>query len=132
MFTAFTKSRRSNFTPDDLLLPETRMQRLIPAFLSVLAFTTYAGQLGGVSASPPQDRLIARPRRIVLVRSAKLAKQFPDRKTATLTYPVISGLSDRIVLQRIRALLDFRNIFDYSLQEYREDSWLSEFSYTLN
>jgi len=68
----------------------------------------------------------------VLVRTGKIARQFPDRKTATITYPAVSGLSDAMVLRRIRALLDFKNIFDYSLQEYREDSWLSEFSYTVN
>ncbi|MCM3902975.1 MAG: DUF4163 domain-containing protein [Pyrinomonadaceae bacterium] len=108
------------------------MQRLILVFLAVLALTTYAGQPIRVSAGLLQDRLIVRPRRIVLVRSAKLAKQFPDRKTATVTYPVISGLGDRAVLRRIRSLLDFKNIFDYSLQEYRDDAWLSEFSYTVN
>ncbi len=68
----------------------------------------------------------------MLVRSARLAKQFPERKTATVTYPVISGLSDRAVLQRIRALLDFKNIFDTSLKEYREDAWLTEFGYDVN
>ena len=68
----------------------------------------------------------------MLVRTAKIARQFPDRKTATITYPVISGLSDPAVLRRIRSLLTFKNIFDYSLQEYREDSWLSEFSYIVN
>lgn len=73
-----------------------------------------------------------RPRKIELVRSAKIAKQFPDRRTATVTYPLIGGLSDPIVLQRIRSLLDFKNIFDYSLQDYRNDSWLSEFGYTVN
>lgn len=108
------------------------MQRFILVFLSVLAFTAYLAQPSRVSATVHQDRLIVRPRRIVLVRSAKVEKQFPDRKTATVIYPVISGLSDRAVLRRIRSLLDFKNIFDYSLQEYREDSWLSEFSYTVN
>lgn len=108
------------------------MQSLIPVFLSVLAFTAYAGQPSSVSASLPQHRLIVRPRKIVLVRSAKLARQFPERKTATITYPVVSGLSDRAVLRRVRSLLDFKNIFDYSLQDYRDDTWLSEFSYTVN
>jgi hypothetical protein len=108
------------------------MQRLILASISVLAFITYAGQASSLSSSIPQDRLVIRPRRIVIVRSAALLKQSPHRKTATVTYPVISGLSDRAVLRRIRSLLSFKNIFDYSLQEYREDSWLSEFSYTVN
>jgi hypothetical protein len=36
------------------------------------------------------------------------------------------------VLRRVRSTFDFKNIFGYSLQEYREDSWLSEFSYVTN
>jgi len=107
------------------------MQRSILIRISVVLFIAFAGQ-AATSGALPQDRLVVRPRRIVLVRSAKLAKQFPHRKTATVTYPVISGLRDRTVLRRIRSLLDFKNIFDYSLQEYRQDSWLSEFDYTIN
>jgi hypothetical protein len=105
---------------------------LILVSLSVLAFTAFAGQPSGISHSLPQDRLIVRPRRIVLVRSSEIANQFPERKTATVTYPVVSGLRDRAILGRVRSLLGFKNIFDYSLQEYREDAWLSEFSYIVN
>jgi hypothetical protein len=108
------------------------MRRLIPVIFLVVAFCAYVGQPVSVSANIPQDRLIVRPRKIVLVRSAKLARQFPHRKTATVTYPVISGLSDAAVLRRIRSLFGFKNIFDTSLKEYREDTWLSEFSYTVN
>ena len=32
----------------------------------------------------------------------------------------------------MRSLLDFKNIFDYSLKEYREDAWLAEFAYNVN
>jgi len=104
------------------------MKRLILIFLVVFV----CAQGSSLNAISLQDRLIVKPRRIVLVRSAKIAKQFPHRKTATITYPIISGLRDPAILGRIRSLLDFKNIFDYSLQEYREDSWLSEFSYTVN
>ena len=85
-----------------------------------------------VNATLAHDRLVVRSRKIVIVRGPKLAKQFPRRKTATVTYPVISGLADPVVLRRVRSLLDFKNIFDYSLQEYREDPWLTEFSYKVN
>lgn len=56
---------------------------------------------------------------------------FPHRKTASVTYPVVSGLPPAI-LRRVRSILDFKNIFDYSLGEYRSDSWLSEFDYVVN
>jgi hypothetical protein len=108
------------------------MQRSILVLISVLVFNASAVPPRSLGASTSQDRLIVRPRRLVLVRGAELAKHFPHRKTATVTYPVISGLSDRAVLQRIRSLLDFKNIFDYSLREYREDAWLSEFGYAIN
>ena len=66
------------------------------------------------------------------MRSPALVKQFPERKRAIITYPVVSGLSNPAVLRQVRALFDFKNIFDYSLKEYREDTWLSEFGYDVN
>ncbi len=78
-----------------------------------------------------QDRVIIQRRRIVLTRPPKIARQFPDRKTAIVVYPVVSGLNAE-VLRKVRAIISFKNIFDYSLDEYRNDSWLSEFGYTVN
>jgi hypothetical protein len=67
----------------------------------------------------------------VLVRPIALQKEFPSKRRAVVTYPVISGLTPA-VLTKVRAQLDFKNIFDYSLKEYREDAWLSEFTYAVN
>lgn len=78
------------------------------------------------------DRVIIQPRRTVIVRTPEVARNFPRRKTAVVVYPVISGLKDPAVLRRVHSLFDFKNIFDYSLQEYREDAWLSEFNYKVN
>jgi hypothetical protein len=36
------------------------------------------------------------------------------------------------VLRRVRSLLAFKNIFDYSLDEYRNDAWLTEFTFNVN
>jgi hypothetical protein len=66
------------------------------------------------------------------VRSRELAKQFPHRKRATVSYPVISGLSNPVVLRRVRSVLEFKNIFDSSLEEYRDDTWLTDFSYQID
>lgn len=77
------------------------------------------------------DHAIIQRRRIVLTRSAALTKNFPYKKRAVVTYPVISGLSP-VVLRRVRSVFDFKNIFDYSLKEYREDAWLDEFTYAVN
>lgn len=108
------------------------MRPLILVFLSVLSFNGYAGQANSGSAKPPADHVIIQRRRIVLVRSRELAKQFPDRKRAIITYPVVSGVSNRAVLSRVRSALAFKNLFDYSLSAYRNDSWLSEFTYVVN
>jgi len=84
------------------------------------------------AASLSDSRLTVSRRRIVIVRSGELVKRFPDRKKAILYYPVVSGLSSPTALKHVRALLRLKNIFDYSLDEYREDTWLTEFNYEIN
>ena len=78
-----------------------------------------------------QERAIIQRQRTVLVRTPEVARHFPKRKTAIINYPVITGLKPN-VLKKVRAHLSFKNIFDYSLAEYRNDAWLSEFSYVVN
>jgi hypothetical protein len=110
------------------------MQRLIPLVLLVLSLnnsSAIAIQAAKSQVSSVDDHAIIQRRRIVIVRAGKLVKNFPGKERATVTYPVISGLSPAI-LRRVRSLLDFKNIFDYSLQEYREDTWLFEFTYKVN
>ena len=92
----------------------------------------HAAQTNTPGPTRATDHVIVQPWRIVLIRSHELARQFPERKRAVVTYPVIRGLGDPVVLRRVRSALDFKNIFDYSLQEYREDAWLTEFSYVVN
>ncbi len=109
------------------------MKRTILVLLAVLnltSFNAYAAQTR--IANRVEDRVIIQRRRIVLVRSPELARQFPERKRAVVTYPVISGLSDAAVLRRVRFALTFKNIFAYSLKDYRDDAWLSEFNYVVN
>jgi len=68
----------------------------------------------------------------VLVRSGKFAKDFPGRKRATISYPVVTGLNDRLVLAKVRSLVKVDNVFETSLKEYRENNWLDEFDYLVN
>lgn len=105
---------------------------LLLAFLSALSSPINAGRQNSTNANPSQDRLVIQRRKMVLVRSASIAKQFPHRRTAIVSYPVVKAFSDPVVLRRVRSLLEFKNIFDSTLQEYRNDSWLSEFNYTVN
>ncbi len=112
------------------------MPRLILVLLSILCSNGVI-VLASQASSPArttsvEDRVIIQRRRIVIIRTPEVAKNFPQRKRAIVTYPVITGLKDPAILRRVRSLFDFKNIFDYSLQEYREDAWLSEFDYTVN
>lgn len=107
------------------------MHALPIAVLALVASFSYSGQTQTAQGPPARDRAIIQRRKIELVRSAALAKQFPDRKTAIVTYPVISGLNPA-ALRRVRSLLTFKNIFDYSLKEYRSDAWLTEFTFDVN
>ena len=110
------------------------MQRIILSILSILILTginTYAGQAKAAKPSITNEHAIIQRRRVVLVRSAELTGNGSYKKRAVVVYPAVSGLSAP-VLRRVRAVFDFKNIFDYSLQEYREDTWLDEFSYKVN
>ena len=102
---------------------------------SSLYFLFLACLLTGASVRAQQsatnDHAVIQRRRVVLVRSPALVKNFPNKRRATVTYPVVSGLPAP-VLHRVQALLNFKNIFDYSLKEYREDTWLEEFDYVVN
>ncbi|MDX6613178.1 MAG: hypothetical protein QOD75_2364 [Blastocatellia bacterium] len=107
------------------------MRFLLLAFLSLFSVT---GPLAQTRNSQPlrDDHVLIQRRRVVLRRPRQIAKEFPERKIAVVTYPVVSGLSDAAVLRKVRAALAFKNIFDYSLNEYRDDAWLIEFGYLVN
>ncbi len=107
------------------------MLALILAFLSVMG-PGAGGVREQATNKPRPDRVTIQRRRIVLVRPPSVARHFPEKRTAIVTYPVVSGLTDPTVLRRVRSALAFKNIFEYSLEEYREIAWLSEFSYVVN
>jgi len=104
------------------------MRRLIPCLL-LLAGLVCAH--AAVASAAPGGATIQR-RRIVIVRTGELARRFPERRRAVISYPFVSGLADRAVLRKVRALLDVKNVFDTSIAEYKEDAWLLEFDYKVN
>ena len=73
-----------------------------------------------------------RPRKVVIRRSAAVTRHAPNRKSAVLVLPVVSGIADAAVLARVRSALDVKNAFGYSLNDYREDTWLSDFGYEVH
>lgn len=97
--------------------------------LLILAPGSYSqGKQAGPSTD---DHVIVKPRRLVIMRRGDLVKNFPEKRRATITYPVVSGLNQR-VLRRVQAILQVKNVFDSSIAEYRDDTWLEEFSYEVN
>jgi hypothetical protein len=89
-------------------------------------------QVRQVAAEAGTDRAVVRPRTVLIIRRGALIKDFPNKKRATVTYPVISGLKDALVLRRVQAILQVKNVFDSSIAEYRDGNWLTEFSYKVN
>jgi hypothetical protein len=98
----------------------------------LLSCVAYTALPAGASTSDSAPSVVIAPRRIVLVRTGRVARDFPERKRAVVLYPVIRGPKNSAVLNKIRALLDFKNIFGSSLAEYREDAWLTDFGYKVN
>lgn len=89
-------------------------------------------QVRQVTAQTGTDRAIVRPRTVVIIRRGAMSKNFPDKKRATVTYPIISGLKDPQVLRRVQAILQVKNVFDSSIADYRDIYWLWEFRYKVN
>jgi hypothetical protein len=108
----------------------TNLRRLIlPLLLASLGLVSTPARAADPEGFPS---VRIQQRRIVLVRGGKFARDFPDRKRAIITYPVVIGPRDSLVLRKIRATFDFKNIFGSSLADYRSDTWLSEFAYKVN
>ena len=101
--------------------------------LGLILALTFTSLSPGTAAGNPflQERAIVQRRRMVLIRNPDVSRRFPQRKTAIVVYPLISGLTP-LVARKVRSHLSFKNIFDYSLAEYRSDPWLSNFSYVVN
>lgn len=108
------------------------MSLIALVFLSFISFNGEIGHANAALVADTHDRAVIQRRRTVLIRTGRIAKEFPHKKRAVVTYPVVSGLRNPEVLRRVRSLLDFKNIFDSSLKEYREDAWLEEFNYEVN
>lgn len=112
---------------------DKRMQLLSFLVLLLLAPVCYAqAKQQPATTDASNDRAIVTQRRVVITRRGSLIRDFPGKKTATVTYPIISGLKDPKVMGRVQAILQIKNAFDSSLAEYREDTWLEEFGYKVN
>lgn len=110
-------------------MPTTKTGISLSLLVLILFSTLVSAQ---TRTKPVDDRVTITPRKITLIRTGEVARNFPHRRKAVVTYPVVSGLRDPAVLRKVRALLEFKNIFDTTLAEYRADAWLEEFGYDVN
>ena len=104
------------------------MRTLSIAVLFLLSSAIYSESIAQVR----NDRVVVNLRTIVIVRRGKIVKDFPEKKRATIKYPVVSGLGDARVLGRVQSVLQIRNAFGTSVVEYKRDNWLQEFCYEVN
>jgi hypothetical protein len=117
---AFAKTNRST------------MRTSLASVLVLLLLTSVAFAQTKPAPAGFDDRVIIKPRTLTLIRRASLVKGFPEKRTARVTYPLISGLRDVKALRRVQSLLQVKNVFDSSIDEYRQDIWLYEFGYKVN
>ncbi|HUQ31213.1 MAG TPA: hypothetical protein VM095_03790 [Pyrinomonadaceae bacterium] len=100
--------------------------------LSSLSYAASSSSPAVAASSEGMPSVVIQKRRVVIVRTGKAIRDFPEKKRAIVSYPVIIGPKNSAVLRKIRALFDFKNIFGSSLAEYRAETWLSEFDYKVN
>jgi hypothetical protein len=111
--------------------PQTNTGRFILSLL-LLACLGYQASPAATAAPENLPSVVIQKRRVVIVRTGKFVRDFPERKRAIVNYPVVVGPRNSAVLRKVRALFDFKNIFGSSLAEYRRETWLSEFDYKVN
>jgi len=107
------------------------MRLLLPLVLFLLVPNNYSLATPQVT-TVRNDRVIVKPRTIVIVRSGQIAKEFPEKKRATVRFPLVSGPSDARVLRQVQSILQIKNVFDSTIAEYARDNWLEEFGYEVN
>lgn len=75
---------------------------------------------------------MVRPRKVMIQRSAAVTRHAPNRKSAVIVLPVVTGISNPAILARVRSALDIKNAFGSTLEDYRQDTWLSDFGYEVH
>src|SRR6185369_5780740 len=107
-----TASTRNLLSKDPISSPDSAPREPITMrFVSIGLLLLLVGapvktsQVPEVAAQSGTERAIVKPRTVVIIRRGALIKDFPNKKRATVTYPVVSGLNDPQVLHRVQAIL---------------------------
>jgi hypothetical protein len=94
-----------------------------------------AEPLPQTKSKTPSASVSLKPKLAVLSFGKKGAP-FPDYKEARIQYPIASGLTNALILQKVQTAISLKQVVGQSLaemeQEYKENQWLTEVSYTVN
>jgi hypothetical protein len=84
--------------------------RYLSLSLLLLSVSYCASPVVAATALEGMPSVVIQKRRVVIVRTGKFVRDFPDRKRAIVNYPVIVGPRNSVVLRKIRALFDFKHL----------------------
>jgi hypothetical protein len=94
-----------------------------------------AEALPQTKSNSPSSGVYLKPK-IAVFSFGKKGAAFPDYKEARIQYPVASGLTDAVILQKVQTAISLKQVVGQSLaemqQEYKENQWLTEVSYIVN
>lgn len=122
----FTKSPRSSLKGVFPTVPMKSFRRSFRVLTLPIALVAIAATVGA------QDHISVRPKRVVILRTGKEVRDFPERRKAIVRYPIVQGLSNTIALRRIQNTLAMKNVFGSTLAEFRREPGLLSFDYKVN
>lgn len=97
----------------------------------LLAQTVVLGALLSATVAA-QDRVVVQPRKVVIIRTGKAVRGFPERRRAIVRYPIAEGLTDATTLRRLRNTLGLKNVFGSTLAEIRAEPYVLSIDYEVN
>jgi hypothetical protein len=83
------------------------------------------------SLTAAAQSVVIKPRKVVYTRKGKVTMK--EKRTFTITYPVVSGAISVPAKKKLENTLSYWRVFETTLKEnLAEYEWLSEMSYTVN
>jgi hypothetical protein len=111
--------------------------RYILILVMILAGSSFSTEVSAAGAQARSDRAVITEKTVTLISRRK---DGGDAKTATIRYPLVTGIEDPIALKKIRSALSLKRVFGESLAEIQAEfkaegdsfPWLDGIDYTVN
>lgn len=123
----YTKSPRSSCLTG--IFPTAHMKR---ARQSLRVLTLPIALIAVAATIAAQDHVIVQPKRVVIIRTGKEVRDFPERRKAIVRYPIVRGLSNAVALRQIQDTLSLKQVSGSTLAEFRREPGLLSFDYEVN